>query len=97
MAPQKCGAICERWKVFASGNECGELYPLRATALKADVRNVAVANVRFSPRHQQSVDLREQASEQRVGSGKGDGSDLRHFHSQVMRGGNGRLNGLGVI
>ena len=67
------------------------------TALEADVRNVAVADVRLGPRHQQTVELREQAAEQGVGGGEGDGSGLGHVHSLVLRSGDGRLIPLRVI
>jgi hypothetical protein len=73
MAPQKCGAICKRREsVRFRKRKPGSRERFALTTSKADVRNVAVANVRFSPSHQQSVDLREQAREQGVGSGKGD-------------------------
>src|ERR1700756_662199 len=71
--------------------------PVALTPSEADARNVAVADVRFGPSHQQTVDLREQAAEQRFGGGSGNGSGIGHVHSLVSRGGDGRLIALRVV
>jgi len=85
MAPQKYGAIHERKEsVSLPETKAGSKEPFALTALKADARNVAVADVGLGPGHQPPVDLRDQAAEQGVGGGKGNGSGLGHFHSLVF-------------
>src|ERR1700759_1159634 len=88
----KYGAIRDRREsVRFEKRKRGFQRTLRATALKADARDVAVADVRFGPRHQQTVEPGEQAAEQGIGGGKGDGSGLGHIHSLVLPSGDGRL------